>query len=106
MNYHSATLVIEGPEGLIEAEATFAIDAAWSSHRNARGYRSVDWINSCELSEWVFDGRKQTRETAVALAGEAEIERQENLAMIEWRETASQNEADEYADYRYGMAAK
>ncbi|MTH66730.1 hypothetical protein [Paracoccus shanxieyensis] len=106
MNYHTDTLTLDASEGLVEAEAIFAIDAAWSSHRNARGYRSIDWISSCELESWTFDGRKQTRATAVALIGEAEVERQENLAMYSWRETASQDEADEYADYRHGMAAE
>lgn len=110
MDYHPFTLTLDAPEGYVEAEATLEIDAAWSSRRDRYGMRSILHVNEFSLSEWTFDGRKQTRETAVALIGAASVEMQEQLALDAWRSTAEQDDAEEYADYardlRMDMAAE
>lgn len=97
-DYHSGNLTLDVPEGYSECEARYEIEASWS-HRNGRGYRQVLHISGVSLDEWTFNGRRQTRDTAVELLGEAEVERQEDLALIEWRETAEQDDADSYGDY-------
>lgn len=103
MDYHTGTLTLDASEGYIEAEALFEIDALWSRHRDRYGMRSIQWVNSITLDSWTFNGRKQTRETAVALLGEDEVERQEDLALADWRATAEQDDADEYADQMRDM---
>lgn len=109
-DYHTGTLTMDAAEGYVEAEALFKIDAFWSRHRDRYGMRSIQWVNNISLDSWTFDGRKQTRETAVALLGEDEVARQEDLALIEWRQTAEQDDADEYADQmrdlRHDLAAE
>lgn len=100
MDYHTATLTLDVSEGYSECEAVFEIDAIWSRHRDHHGMRRVDYVNGCTLESWTFDGRQQTRATAVALIGEAEVERQEDLARTSWLETAEQDDADEYADFK------
>lgn len=97
---HTGSLIIDAPEGYIEAEATFTIAACWS-RRNSRGYRTVDYVSDAELESWIFNGRKQTRETAVALMGEDAVQQSEQFSVEEWRETATQNDADEYGDWKY-----
>lgn len=97
-DYHSGNLTLDAAEGYSECEARFEIEASWSS-RNHRGVRQVLHISGVSLDEWTFDGRRQTRATAIALLGEAEVERQEDLALIAWRETAEQDDADSYGDY-------
>ena len=104
MDYHTGTLVADVDGGMLDAKATYEIDALWSSRRDRHGMRQILHINSVTLESWLFDGRQQTRATAVALLGEDEVERQEELALIEWRETAEQDDADGYADYRHDMA--
>ena len=106
MDYHTGTLVADVNGGMLDAEATYEIDAMWPSHRDRHGMRQILHINSVTLESWLFDGRQQTRATAFALLGEDEVERQEELALIAWRETAEQDDADGYADYRHDMAAE
>ncbi|MDT1061166.1 hypothetical protein RM190_04795 [Paracoccus sp. CPCC 101403] len=100
MDYHTATLTLDVAEGYSECEATFEVDALWSRHRDRHGMRRVDHVNGVSLESWTFDGRQQNRATAVALIGEAEVERQEDLARTAWLETAEQDDADGYADYQ------
>lgn len=97
MDYHRSTLTLDASEGLIEADAIYSIDVVWGPRR--KGVRSVWHVNDCTLDEWTFDGRKQSRATACALVGEDEVERQEQLALEAWLETAVQDDADGYADY-------
>lgn len=96
-DYHSGSLTLDAPEGYSECEARYEIDASWSRRRN--GLRQVLHVSGIQLDEWTFDGRRQTRATAVALLGEAEVERQEDIALIAWRETAERDDADSYGDY-------
>lgn len=104
MDYHRGTIEADVDGGVIDAEAIYRIDAVWGP-RN-RGVRSIWHVNDCTLDEWTFDGRKQTRATLCALLGEDEVERQEQLALEAWLETAVENDASDWADYRYDMAAE
>lgn len=98
MDYHTGTIVLDKDEGMIEAEAVYEIDALWS-RRDHRGWRSVVYVNSVTLISWTYGSRKQNRETAVALAGDDWIQRMEEIAGTEWRETAEQDDADNYGDF-------
>lgn len=104
MDYHRGTLEAYTSGGVIDAEATYSIDAVWGPRQ--RGIRSLWHVNDCTLDCWIFDGRKQSRATAVALLGEEEVARQEDLACEKWMETAAQDDADGWGDYRYGLAAE
>ncbi|MCV2449393.1 hypothetical protein [Paracoccus sp. DMF] len=106
MDYYTGTLEADVPGGVIDAEAVYEIDAAWSRNRDRYGMRQILHINDFCLESWTFDGRQQTRATAVALLGEAEVERQEEFALEAWRSTAEQDDADGWADYRHDMAAE
>lgn len=106
MDYYTGTLEADVDGGVIDAEALYEIDAIWSRHRDRYGMRRVEYVNSIALESWIFGARQQTRATAVALLGEAEVERQEELALMAWRETAEQDEADDWADYCHDVAAE
>lgn len=99
-DYHTGSICLDEAEGLIEAEAIFEIEASWSSRRR-NGFRSIDYVSGVRLLSWTYGARKQTRETAVALAGEAWVEAQEDHALTEWRRSAEQDEADNYGDFAY-----
>lgn len=104
MDYHRTILEADVNGGVIDAEAIYRIDAAWGPRHH--GIRSIWHVNDCTLDEWTFDGRKQSRATACALLGEEEVERQEELACEAWLQTAVQDDADGWADYRHDMAAE
>lgn len=99
-DYHDGTLTIDEAEACIEAAATYEIAACWSP-RDRRGYRRVDYVSDVRMTGWVFGGRRQTRETAVALAGEDAVSAAEWIAVEKWLETASRNDADDYGDWAY-----
>lgn len=73
----ACTLTLDAPEGYSECPATYSIGTQWDNGRLLR------W-DACTLDEWAFNGRKQTRATAVALLGEDEVRRQEELAGERW----------------------
>lgn len=98
MDYHSGSQTLDEMEGAIEAEALFEIDATWS-RRGRNGFRTVEHVAGVNLLQWTYGGRKQTRETAIALAGPGWIEKQEEIALTAWRGTAEQDDADSYGDY-------
>lgn len=58
MNYYIDILMLDVFEGFVEVEVIFVIDVVWLSYCNVCGYCSVDWISSCELESWIFDGCK------------------------------------------------
>ena len=74
---HDAHLTLDAAEGYAECAATYQMTVEYS-----RG-RVVDLI-SATLTDWIFNGRHQTRATAVALLGDEEVERQEELTAAQW----------------------
>lgn len=104
MTVHDGTLTLDIPEGCIEAAARFSISAEWGP-RSRGGYRAVEDAD-CALACFVLGAATLPREVAALILGEAEVERQEELALGDWLATASADEAGEWADYRHGMAAE
>ncbi|WP_353144915.1 hypothetical protein [Paracoccus sp. (in: a-proteobacteria)] len=103
---HDGTMTLDTAEGYIEAPARFEVDADWSRNRNRWGYKTVEQVNACNLTAWNLGAATLPRETAVAILGESEVERQEDLAAEAWEQTAVSDEADGYADWRHDMAAE
>lgn len=98
-HYHTGTLTIDAAEGYCECEAVFKIDATWSTQR-VNGMRQLYSAQIVWVSNWTFNKLPQTEATALAILGTHEFDRQCQLALEEWRETAVQDEAAEYGDYQ------
>lgn len=100
---HAGQLTIDAPEGYSECVAVYRVYATWSA-RNRKGYRTIEDAH-CTLKHWTFNGRPQTRSTAIALMGEKEVQRQEDLALSAWEEKAPQEDAEGWADYQSDLKA-
>lgn len=98
MTHHTGTLYLDAPEGYCECPATYELAVCW-----VMGDPVITAVN---LLSWTFDGRQQTRDTAVALIGDGEVQRQEADACEAWLETAHRDMIDERADMRADMAAE
>lgn len=92
MTHYTGTLCLDAHEGCVDAPAVYEIDAIWS--------QGDVYPMSVVLLSWTFDGRQQTRNTAVALIGADEVERQEAHACKAWCETAIRDMLDARADDR------
>lgn len=99
-HFHRDTLTMDVAEGYTECEAIYRISASWGARRRG-GSRELLAAHDCTLDGWFFGGRPQSRATAVALLGEAEVDRQEEAACIRWMEDAEADDADEWADDKY-----
>ena len=74
---HEATLTLDAPEGYAECAATYQMAVTYRRGR-------VDDLRRAELTDWIFNGRHQSRATAVALLGQSEVTRQEELTASQW----------------------
>lgn len=104
MTTFTAPLTLDEEQGCIEDEfAEFQIDAEFEGRP---GHRRLIAASAATLIAWRFGDRMQTRETAVKLAGEAWVLRQEATARDRYLATAEADDADAYADYRHDLAAE
>lgn len=98
MTQHIGTLTLDGREGYVEAPAIYDLAATW--------VQGDVIVTGCRLASWIFDGRQQTRETAVALIGEDAVVEHEARAARDWKATARRDMADDRADSRHWLAAE
>lgn len=83
MTEYSGTLTIDEPGVLIdEVPAIYLVSEQWTGF-SYLSLPTLIWA-SCRLDKWMCGDRPQTRETAVALAGEDRIQMQEKIACEEW----------------------
>ncbi len=98
MTHHTGTLCLDAPEGYNECPAVYELGVSW--------VMGEPIVVAVDLISWTFDGRQQTRDTAVALIGDAEVQRQESEAVEAWLDTALRDMADARADSREWIAAE
>ena len=92
MTHYTGTLCLDAHEGYCECEAVYEIADIWS--------QGEPFAAGVDLISWTFDGRQQTRATAVALIGDGEVQRQEADACEAWLDTARRDMLDARADDR------
>ena len=98
MTHYTGTLCLDAPEGYNECPAVYDLDVIWC--------QGEPYVSSVQLLSWTFDGRQQTRDTAVALIGDGEVQRQEADACEAGLDTARRDMLDARADMRADMAAE
>ena len=96
MTNYTGTLYLDAADH--ECPAVYELDVIWM--------QGEPYVNSVRLDEWTFGGRRQTRETAVALIGDGEVQRQEGEAVEAWLPTAERDRDDDRADSRMWLAAE
>ena len=90
MTRYTGTLYLDAAD--LECPAVYEIADYW--------VQGEPQVAAVDLISWTFDGRLQTRETAVLLIGDGEVQRQEGEAVEAWLDTAERDMADARADSR------
>ena len=76
---HPGTLCLDAPEGYNECPAVYQMQVEYYRGRPDNFVRAT-------LMTWTFNGREQSRMTAVEMLGEDEVSHQEQLALDAYAE--------------------